>query len=328
MSDIGHIFDLYSDEIKLVEGKLLEIFHSDVLLIQAIGRHIVKSGGKRMRPLFLLLSAGMAGYDPGRHGDDHIKFASIIESIHTASLLHDDVVDGAEARRGEPSANALWNNQVVVLAGDFMYSNALRLTIGHRDHRINETLSSATTRMTQGELKQLERSHSVEITEEDYFDIISAKTGALISAACQIGGILSGCPDEQEQALASYGLKVGNSFQVADDILDYSADEEAFGKELGKDLDEGKVTLPLIYMLRHTSESERDEISALLDDGVTEDGLRRMQDLFRKYNALEETRRRAIALIEDAKRDLEVFPDCPERQHLHEIADYTLSRRK
>ena len=148
MSDIGHIFDLYSGEIKLVEEKLIEIFQSDVLLIQAIGRHIVKSGGKRMRPLFLLLSAGMAGYDPKTKGDDHIKFASIIESIHTASLLHDDVVDEADARRGEPSANALWSNQVVVLAGDFMYSNALKLTIGHRDHRINETLSAATTRMT------------------------------------------------------------------------------------------------------------------------------------------------------------------------------------
>jgi octaprenyl-diphosphate synthase len=168
----------------------------------------------------------------------------------------------------------------------------------------------------------------VEITEEDYFDIISAKTGALISAACRIGGILSGCPEEQEQALAAYGLKVGNSFQVADDILDYSADEEAFGKELGKDLDEGKVTLPLIYLLRHTSDSEREEISYLLDDGVTEDGLRRVLELFKKYNALEETRRKAVSLIDDAKKDLSIFPDCRERRHLFEIADYTLNRQK
>lgn len=325
MANIDHIFEAYASEIKRVETHLIEIFQSDVLLIQTIGRHIVKSGGKRMRPLFLLLSAGMAGY---RGHQDHIKFASIIESIHTASLLHDDVVDEADARRGEPSANSLWGNQVVVLAGDFMYSNALKLTIGHRDHRINEALSAATTLMTQGELKQLERSHSVEVTEAEYFDIISAKTGALISAACRIGGVLAECTDPQGEALASYGLKVGNAFQVADDILDYSADEDEFGKELGKDLDEGKVTLPLIYLLRHTSDTERSEISGLLDDGVTEDGLKRMLELFRKYNALEEASQKAVSLIEEAKKDLSVFPDCRERQHLHEIADYTLSRKK
>ena len=323
-TDINHIFEAYANPIKQVEQSLAGIFKSDVKLIETIGMHIAKSGGKRMRPLFLLLSAGLAGYK----GQDHIKFAGIIESIHTASLLHDDVVDDADSRRGRPAANSLWGNEIVVLAGDFMYSNALKLTTEHKNHRINDTLASATTRMTQGELRQLEKSHSVDITESEYFDIVSAKTGALISAASKIGGILAGCSDEQERALAAYGLKVGNAFQVADDILDYSAEDIDFGKELGKDLDEGKVTLPLICLLRHTTEGERQEIAAILDEGSTKDGLKRMMELFKKYDALDETRHKAEELIRQAKDDLSIFPDCTERQHMHQIADYTLTRKK
>lgn len=322
---IQRIFEYYDPVLKLVEKRMLEMFDSEVLIIPTIGRHLINSGGKRMRPLFLLLSADLAGYS----GENHIALASIIESVHTASLLHDDVVDGAQSRRGSPSANSLWGNQTVILVGDYLYSNTLKLALSFSDQTILETLSSATTRMTLGELTQLQKSHSIEITEEEYFDIISSKTGALISAAAQIGGILGECSPEQEAALESFGMKAGNAFQVVDDILDYKADEGALGKKLGKDLEEGKVTLPLIYLLRSATPDERGLVQNVLDnDGVDDQGLGRILDLFRRYEAVDEAFLRAEALVEDAKSELEVFPDSLERERLCILADYALKREK
>jgi octaprenyl-diphosphate synthase len=319
------IFEAYESERLRVEEHLLKMFESDVFIIPAMGRHLIKSGGKRLRPLFLLLSADLAGYE----GEDHILLASVIESVHTASLLHDDVVDGADFRRGNPSANSLWGNQVVILVGDYVYSNAVKAAVSFRSQKVMETLSAATTRMTLGELSQLQRSHSIDITEEEYFDIISSKTGALISAASRIGGILGGCTPEQEDALGRFGLKAGNAFQVVDDILDYKADEGELGKRLGKDLEEGKVTLPLIYLLRSASPEERALVEEVLDsDGVDDKGLDRVLDLFRRYDAVEEAFHRARALVEEAKRELGAFPDSVHRERLCVLADYALRREK
>ncbi|HWR57437.1 MAG TPA: polyprenyl synthetase family protein, partial [Thermodesulfovibrionales bacterium] len=238
-------FSSYADELTLVEKGLKTIFSSDALLLPAIGEHIVGGGGKRLRPLFLLLSADLAGY----RGDSRVILASIIEAIHTASLLHDDVVDGAELRRGKQAAHMVWGNQMVILVGDFLYSNALRLAVLQKNQRIMETLSGATTVMTEGEILQLHRIADPEITEPDYYKIISAKTGALISAACRIGAILGGLSQGEEDALGRFGMKTGIVFQMADDILDYMANEKGLGKKLGKDLHEGKITLPLIHLL-------------------------------------------------------------------------------
>ncbi|KKM02403.1 hypothetical protein LCGC14_1784780 [marine sediment metagenome] len=319
------VFEHYGPTLREVEKRLLEMFDSDVFIIPVIGRHLIKSGGKRMRPLFLLMSAELAGYE----GEDHIPLASIIESVHTASLLHDDVVDGAESRRGNASANTLWGNQVVILVGDYLYSNALKMAVSFRNQKIMETLSAATTRMTLGELTQLQKSHSIEISEEEYFDIIAAKTGALISAASRIGGILGGCTPEQEEALGSFGLKAGNAFQVVDDILDYKADKGALGKKLGKDLEEGKVTLPLIYLLRSATNEERALVQEILDsDGVDGAGLQRVLDLFKRYEAVDEAFERATALVEEAKGELDAFPDSVRRDRLIALANFALQREK
>ncbi len=319
------VFEHYDATLRQVEDRLLEMFDSDVSIIPVIGRHLIKSGGKRMRPLFLLMSADLAGYE----GQDHIPLASIIESVHTASLLHDDVVDGAESRRGSPSANSLWGNQVVILVGDYLYSNALKVAVTFRNNKIMDTLSAATTRMTLGELTQLQKSHSIEISEEEYFDIISSKTGALISAASSIGGIISDCTLKQEEALGAFGLKAGNAFQVVDDILDYKAEEGALGKKLGKDLEEGKVTLPLICLLRSATPAERDLVQEILDgDGVGAKGLQRVLELFRRYEAVNESFERAQKLVEDAKAELDVFPDCLERERLCSLANFALQREK
>ncbi len=321
------IFSSYADELKNVEKELLEIFKSTALPITIIGRHIVSGGGKRIRPLFLLLSADLCGYKDARR--DHL--AAIIESIHTASLLHDDVIDSADTRRGKPTAHALWGNQIVILVGDYLYSNALRLAVAQKSQKIMESLAEATTRMTEGEILQLHRIADPSITMEDYYTIVSAKTGILISAACRIGGVLAGVDNNKEQALASFGLKTGIAFQLADDILDYTAESDDLGKKLGKDLGEGKITLPMICLLRAVSAEERAELEEMIKNHAkkgNQKNLRRILKLFSKYNVIEESMRTAQALIEDAKAELSVFPDHQAKQALCVMADYSMKRRK
>lgn len=320
--DIKKIFDSYESELRLVERYIEDIYKSDVLLINLIGRHLTGSGGKRMRPLFLLAAARLSGY----RGSDHIELAGIIETVHTASLLHDDVVDGADLRRGKPSAHSIWGNQTVILVGDYLYSNALRLAVGFKSQGVMEALSAATTRMTEGELLQLQRTGDVDITEEEYMEIISAKTGALISAACRIGGILGGADTQRRDALQSFGMKAGVAFQMADDVLDYMADEKDLGKTLGKDLEEGKVTLPLLCLLRAVAAAEKEEIKDVLESGLSKEGLKKILGLFRRYNALEESLERAGGLVESAKQDLLAFHGSVERDEMFVLADYALQR--
>lgn len=320
--DINRVFDFYGEELRSVEEDLKGLFNSNVFLIPLIGRYLVDSGGKRFRPLFLLSSARIAGYT----GGDHITLAGIIESIHTASLLHDDVVDDAELRRGKQAAHSVWGNPVVILVGDFLYSNALRTAVSFKNQAIMGALSNATTRMTEGELFQLEKSGDVDINEEEYTRIAASKTGILISAACRIGGILAAASPEKVDALGEFGLKSGVAFQMADDMLDYMADEEGLGKRLGKDLEEGKITLPLINLLEVATEDEREELRAIVGDGAEEGGLSRVCELFKAYNVLDETLGKAQKIIGEAKAALEVFPPSAERDHMFAIADYALKR--
>lgn len=321
---LDDIFKSYEADLKLVEERLRDLFKSPVFAIPLIGKYILDGGGKRLRPLILLLSAEMAGYS----GDARLTLAGIVESIHTASLLHDDVIDGADIRRGKKPAHSLWGNQIVILVGDFLYSNALRLAVLQKSQKIMEVLSEATTRMTEGEILQLGKTGDPDITENEYFDIISAKTGALIAAACRTGAILGSLHEERENALTRFGMKTGLAFQMADDILDYMADESELGKRLGKDLKEGKITLPLIYLLKTASDKEKEEVKAIIKDGFKKSGLKRILKLFKQYNSIELSLRRAHDLISEAKNDLAVFPDSPARSALFTIADYTLQRGK
>ncbi len=322
--NLQDVFDLYEDKLRLVELKIMELFRNKAPVIPLVGSYITSSGGKRLRPLFHLISADIAGYK----GDAHIEIASIIESIHTASLLHDDIVDMAEIRRGKPTANSVWGNQIVVLVGDFLYSNALKAAVAQRSQWIMEVLSEATTRMTEGELLQLNKIGDPDITEEDYVEIISAKTGALISAACSIAAILGGLSRDKETALATFGMKTGIVFQMADDILDYMAEEGELGKKLCKDLEEGKITLPLLYLLRAADADETVEIKKIIGENFTGGGIERVLELLKKYRSIDQSLRKAGLLVEQAKAELEIFDDSPAREALLAIADYSLNREK
>ena len=323
-TDIKKVFDAYERELSLVEAKLEGLFQSEAPLIPLIGKYLLESGGKRLRPLFLLSSARLAGYK----GDGHITLAGIIELIHMASLLHDDVVDAAKIRRGRAAAHSVWGNQIVILVGDFLYSNALRKAVSFKDQRIMEALSEATTSMTEGEILQLQKTADINITEDEYIKIISAKTGLLISAACRIGAILSSeLLGAEENALAMFGFKAGTAFQMADDILDYMAEESELGKKLGKDIGEGKITLPVIYLFKNASADEKEEIKRIIEK-PSEEGLRRILALFRQYSVLEESLKRAQALVDEAKDELSIFPDSPDRDAMLSLADYAISRGK
>jgi octaprenyl-diphosphate synthase len=322
--DLEGIFRSFETELRTAEQKIRDLFESPVFNIPLIGKYILDGGGKRLRPLILILSSELAGY----RGDDRLTLAGIVESIHTASLLHDDVIDSADKRRGKVSAHSVWGNQIVILVGDFLYANALRIAVLQKNQEVMEALSAATTRMTEGEILQLSRTGDPGITEEDYLNIISAKTGALISAACRIGAVLGSLPQEKEEALTRFGLKTGIAFQMADDILDYMADEGELGKRLGKDLKEGKITLPLIYLLRDAPHKEKEAIEEIVREGVKKNGLKKILNLFKKYNTIEMSFEKARDLIADAKNELAVFSDVPAKEALITIADYTLQRKK
>lgn len=322
---LDDIFSMYDKDLDLVEKHLRTIFSSDSPVIPMVGKHIMGSGGKRLRPLFLLLSAELANY----REENRIVLASIIEAVHTASLLHDDVVDEAELRRGKPTSHMIWGNQIVILIGDFLYANALRLAVLQKNQRIMETLSEATTMMTEGEVIQLHRVADPGITEGEYYRIISAKTGALISAACRIGGILGGLSSGEEDGLARFGMKTGIVFQMVDDILDYMAEEKGLGKKLGKDLGEGKITLPLIYLLKMSDDKEREGIKDIIKKRMPEEkDLNRVLYLLDKYNAIEESLRVSQRLVIEAKEELRVFPDSASKEALLKMADYAVARDK
>jgi octaprenyl-diphosphate synthase len=324
MMNLDEIFGLYDSELRIVEDRIKDLFKSPVFTIPLIGNHLIDGGGKRLRPLILILSAELADYK----GDAHLTLAGIIESIHNASLLHDDVIDGADIRRGKTPAHSIWGNQVVILVGDFLYSNALRLAVTQKNQKIMETLSEATTRMTEGEIFQLTKTADPDINEEEYINIISAKTASLISAACRIGAILGSLPENMENALSRFGMKTGIAFQMADDILDYMADEGELGKRLGKDLKEGKVTLPVIYLLKSATENEIEEVKSIITAGFKKSSLKRIMKLFIKYNTIQLSLKKAQGIIADAKTELAIFPDSPAKEALLTIADYTLLREK
>ena len=321
--NLQQVFSLYEDRLDRAEQQIKELFRNKIPFIPMIGNYIISSGGKRLRPLFHLISADMANY----RAEADIEIAAIIESIHTASLLHDDVVDMAELRRGNQTANSIWGNQIVVLVGDFLYSNALRTAVLQKNQKIMEVLSGATTRMTEGELLQLTRIGNPDITEEEYIEIISAKTGALISAACRLGAILGELPEDKEEALANFGMKIGMVFQMADDILDYMADENTLGKKICKDLEEGKITLPLLYLLNVAGEGEKSEIRNIIGD-FSDEGLLRITELLKEYRCIERSLQKARSLVEEATAELAVFPDSRAKDALLAISDYSISREK
>ena len=307
-----------------MEYRIHESLGTDVPLIQQVSKYILGAGGKRFRPLLHLLSARLCGYR--EHTAEYI-LGSVVEYIHTASLLHDDVVDEAKIRRGRSSANSLWGNQASILVGDYLYSKALYHAVRLQNQRVMDVLSETTTTMSEGEVLQLMQIQNAEITEADYFRLVECKTGVLISASCRLGAIISKAPISQEDALTAYGKKLGLAFQITDDTLDYAADQRQLGKVLGKDLDEGKVTLPLIYLIRKADPEEKEHIrSILLADTVSENDLTYTLGLMEKYGAVDEALNLAQSLSNESKTALAVFPESMPRQALMALADYVVQR--
>jgi octaprenyl-diphosphate synthase len=292
-------------------------------LIPEIAHHLIDSGGKRFRPLLLLICSRLCGY----HGESRFPMATVMEFIHTATLLHDDVIDQADIRRGKDSANKIFGNSVSILVGDFLCFKAFTLMSGIGNNDIFGLVSQMGNTMSEGEVFQLTKCGDVNMTQDEYLSIIEKKTAVLISAACAAGAILGGAPKEKVEALSRFGMNAGMAFQITDDVLDYTAKGKDFGKSIGKDLEEGKITLPLIFAIKQSSEEEKNIIREIIKRKKgSQKAAREITRLIKKYNAIESSLKIATGYISQAKSQLSVFGNCPEKDQLNAVADYILSR--
>ena len=317
------VTSLVGDDLAAVESAIRREIVSPVSLIQEMGGYIAGAGGKRLRPILLLLAARLAGYQ----GPRSVRLACAVELLHTATLIHDDVVDQAPLRRGQPSANAQWGDDASVLVGDHLYSKSFALLVRDNDAAVMETLARATVSMTEAEVLQLQLKRSGLTSESDYVRIITQKTASFMSACCRIGALLGAVPHDQLEALTRYGLDIGIAFQMSDDSLDFVADERRLGKAVAADLREGKRTLPLIAMLERASVAEADRVRAMLRRRALEpaeiDEIRR---LVVEHDGVDYARERAQAHAQAAKADLKVFASSEERELLMLVADFVVDR--
>jgi octaprenyl-diphosphate synthase len=321
---IQDVFTAYKDDLRQIEKHLERYITSEVKLIPEISHHLIDSGGKRFRPLLLLISSRLCGYN----GENRFPLAAVIEFIHTASLLHDDVIDQATIRRGKTSANNVWGNAASVLVGDFLYSKAFKLMSEIGDINIIRLISKITNIMSEGEVFQLMKCGDINITEDEYLSIIAKKTAVLISAACASGSILGSAPQDKIEGLEQFGYKIGMAFQITDDTLDYMAKEEDFGKSIGKDLEEGKMTLPLIHALAQCTGSERQKAKELIADKENcKHAAQEILSMIQKYQGIDYSMHYADKLIREARSTLDVFAGTPEKNQLQTVAEYILSRR-
>ena len=320
---ITDVLESYKGDLARVEAQTRLSLESKAVLIGQMGEYLLQGGGKRIRPLLLMISANLCG----NPGPEAVRMAAMVEFIHTASLLHDDVVDGAAVRRGRQSANSIWGNQATVLVGDFLYSKALHESVLLSSQRVLESISYATKTMSEGEVLQLLRTGDPDITEDEYFEVIEAKTAALISSSCRIGAILGGVSEDKEEALAGYGMDVGYAFQLLDDTLDYTASQEKLGKTLGKDLGEGKMTLPLIHLVQNAKGGDNGRVREIIEGQSQEkDDLEYVLNLMKETRSIEYGVDRAASHVERAKARLAVFPASPHKEALYAVADYVIER--
>jgi len=320
---IQEVFDIIKDDISAMEQGFRVNLNSNVYLVSKVGEYILKSGGKRFRPMVLLLSSRLCGY----RGSNHIPLAGVVEFIHTATLLHDDVVDNANLRRGAASANTVWGEGASILVGDYLFSKAFFLTVKHGDMRVLQVLSDTTTRMAEGEVLQLIKHSDSETTEQEYLDVVTNKTAVLIAAAGRVAGILAESGSVKEDALANYGMGLGIAYQLMDDCLDYVSTDEDLGKSVGNDLREGKVTMPLIRASSLATEAERAIIKEAVEgDDITQEQLNDVIAIINRYKGIEYTMERARAYIDGAKKELDIFEPTVERAALLAVADFVIER--
>lgn len=320
--DFDDIAALAADDRRAVDALITASLESDVMLVSQVSQYIVMSGGKRLRPLIVLLAARALGYD----GDQHIRAAAIIEFIHTATLLHDDVVDSSSRRRGKDSANTVFGNQASVLVGDFLYSRAFQMMVEIGDMRIMRILADATNTIAAGEVMQLMNVHDPDTTEDDYRQVIYRKTARLFEAGAQIAAVLCGESADVESSMANYGRHLGTAFQLVDDALDYDASSDELGKNIGDDLAEGKATLPLIYAMQNGSDDEKAIIrSAIVEGGL--DQLDRITSIIHSTGALQYTAEKAQEAAKLAIESLNSLAPSEHREALVQIAELSVQRR-
>lgn len=312
---------LIANDFDAVDKTIHQQLASNVPMVEKIADYIISSGGKRLRPMIVLLAAGLQGNVSNRHH----QLATVIEFLHTATLLHDDVVDTSDMRRGRPTANAQWGNAASVLVGDFLYARSFELlvTIGHLD--VMAALSGTTRRIAEGEVMQLTNVRNPDLTEVQYMEVIEGKTAILFKACGLCAGLISNAQPEQVEALANYGLNLGLAFQLMDDVLDYSGEAKKLGKNVGDDLAEGKTTLPIIHALQNADKDQTTLIRSAIRKGGLEH-LNEIQNLFQSFGSLEYTIDKARSCVMAAKQALATFPDNNYRKAMHALADLAISR--
>ncbi|WP_024326488.1 octaprenyl diphosphate synthase [Thioalkalivibrio sp. AKL19] len=318
---IDAIRELAADDMQAVDQCIRERLSSPVVLINQLGHYIIHSGGKRLRPLLATLSARACRVK----GQDPVTLAAVVEFIHTATLLHDDVVDASELRRGNETANHIFGNEAAVLVGDFLYSRAFEMMVEVGSMRVMEILSHATNVIAEGEVMQLMNCHDAGVDEQRYMHVIQSKTAKLFEAACQLGAILGERPETEEQALAHYGMHLGTAFQLVDDVLDYSSNDAVTGKRMGDDLAEGKPTLPLIHALRVGTPDQEAIVRRAIEDGGR-DQVDAVLQVVHATDGLAYTRSRAEAETDAAIEAISTLPDSPHRQALIDLARFAVGR--
>jgi octaprenyl-diphosphate synthase len=323
VAGLKEIVALVEDDLLRVEALFEEQVKSDVRLLAEVGRYVREGGGKRVRPALLLLACRLCGY----RGERAILLASVVEFIHSATLLHDDIIDEATVRRGRRSVNSRWGNDVTVLLGDFLYTKSMSMALSQDNLKVLRLLSEVTLRMIEGEILEIERNGSLEVTEDQHVDLVRRKTADLFAACTRIGAILGEVGDDKERALASYGLNLGICFQMVDDLLDFTAEEKTLGKPVANDLREGKLTLPMIFLLRRAGPAGAAKVRAVLEDrGFARVSREEIVRLALDHGALDEARELAERYAEAARRDLQAFERSAYREALEVLPDFILAR--
>ena len=317
------LMKLVTQDLDKVNATILEHMQSPVHLIPQLAGHLIAAGGKRLRPMLTLGTAALCQYS----GERHIKLAACVEFIHTATLLHDDVVDASELRRGKLTANAVWGNQPSVLVGDFLFSRAFQLMVSDGSLHVLKLLSNASAVIAEGEVHQLLTTNDTSTSESDYLEVIQSKTAELFSAAARIGAVVADRPKIEEEALAAYGTNLGVAFQLVDDALDYSARQAELGKTIGDDFSEGKITLPVILAFRRGNDEEKKFWKRCLEELEQHpDDLDRAQSLIKQHSTLKDTMTRARHYAALAKDSLDLFSDCEAKQALISVIDFCIER--
>jgi octaprenyl-diphosphate synthase len=321
---LSQIFEPIRADLEKVDLEFARHVQSKVDLIPKIGQYIQTAGGKRMRPAVLLMAARLSGYE----GDRSILYAAVVEFIHTATLVHDDIIDDSDLRRGRLAVHSRWGNDITVLLGDYLYIKSMALALTHDTLDIVRLLCDVTLKMIEGELYQLTKNGDAGISEDEHFDIIRRKTAYLFGGCAQIGGLLGKVTAEREQALREYGFNLGIAFQLVDDLLDFTGDTERVGKPIGSDLREGKVTLPLIHLQRHETDGAASRIirDIISSRSVTTEQWQALLHALKEHASIDFAYRRAVEFAERAKKPLYAFPPSSEREALLALPDYVLSR--